>query len=912
MKVIFGLVAVFAIIALHAGIVNETPYVFIPEIKTAPVLDGNLDDGCWKNAVRLAPFMSLNSEKQALNQTEVYLAHDDANLYVAARCHSKILDSTLQMLDKFKAEKKERDSSVFSDDSVEIFIAPDKKEYFHFAVNALGTLYEGKGQENSWNSTARTAASIKEKLWEVEIAIPLKDLNLSSAKYFMINLCRNEKADNEYSSWALLSSGFHCPEKFGKAMIGKTGTVQIVSEKLPVSPVSTGELKYKFNVANSLENAKELKLDLIFIKNEKAEFKRAEKNVASRENALFEINYDILKSGDYKYQFLLTDKKDGSLVYRSPLYSLKSKVLLTASNEISYTGKCNILLNGKDLKNKNLNLEEENIITVECEGPGTLSGGIVISDKDKSLPEMVAFSGEVKARERKIFTQKILVKNTEIFPIDVSKGLNIAEGTVQQVPFVLKSPENKTLEILLPEGMEFIDFKGEASAESIDGVSFRKYIFKYNETKKVEKFVLGSVMKINTVSSGKTFYFRTKGPEMLEAWNRVPVNVLPPLLNKHPLKLRTELWHAFGMGEYNDNQINAVLATYCNAGFNGYSERTLCYGNRKFADVALKNNMTLSSDFNFRYQFATIAQSYPDARARNIEGKQPHYLKLKPSFIYGKGKEKVIEFVKNYVKACPVKEFIIDLEVSPFVECDASEESLKEFAEFAKLGKIPAASEIKEKYSKEWIDFMAYSWTKIGEVLKEGIRAGNPDAKLGVYSSYQSPENKARYSIDWNYWKNIADFAEMGYGRPPEKVRAETLDALKGIPVYFGLLFFQDTNPEYCYLLKNMILRRVSDGADGIMFYNAARLDGISFSRISEAMAILADYEEFFLKKNRIKEFTLTGDVTVDDVVILEAEGKKLVMVFNDSRKAKNGTVKIDDNEKAVSLNPWDVSIFTE
>ena len=912
MKVISALIAAFAIIVLHAGIVNETPYVFIPEIKTSPVIDGDLDDGYWKNAVRLAPFILLNSEKQAENQTEVYLAHDDKNLYVAARCHSRILNTTLQMLDKFKAEKKERDSSVFSDDSIEIFIAPDKKEYFHFAVNALGTLYDGKGQENSWNGTAKTAASVKEKLWEVEISIPLSELKLSSSKHFMINVCRNERADNEYSSWAILDTGFHCPEKFGDALIGKTGTIQITSEKLPSSPVSTGTLKYEFDILNNQETPKNLRLDFKFFENGKADLKRLDKEVKSHEKAIFEINYDIFKAGDYKCCFILTDPANKTLFYRSPIYQLKSNILLAASNEIAYTGKCRISLNGKELKNKNLNLESENVFRIECEGPGILSGGIVISDKAKSLLETIAFSGELKAGEKKLFIKKILVGNTEIFPVDVSKGLNIAEGTVQPVPFVIRTPEGKELEILLPEGMEFIDFKDKGKSVVIDGTSFRKYVFKCDGEKKSDKFVLGTLMKINSPSSGKIFYYRTKSQDMDEAWIRVPVNVLPPLLNKHPRKLRTELCHAFGMGEYNDNQIDALLATYCNAGFNGYSERTLCYGNRKFADAAFRNNMNVSSDFNMKYLFSMIAKLYPEGAAKNIAEKSPNYLRLKPCFIYGKGKEKVIEFIKIYVQQSMVEEFIIDLEASPFKECDASEESLNEFMKFAKLDKIPSVNEIENIYSKQWIDFMAWSWARIGEVLKEGIKAGNQDAKLGVYSSYQSPENKARYSIDWNYWKGIADFAEMGYGRPTEKIRVETLAALKGIPTYFGVLFFKETNPKLGPFLKNMILRRITDGANGIIFYDASRLDGISLSKISEAAAILADYEEFFLKNKRITEFQSAGDVTADDVVVLESDGKKLVLVFNDTRKAKNGTVRIGDSEFTIALQPWDIAVFTE
>ena len=916
MKRILFTIAVFAFIALQAGTEkteNLSPYVFIPEIKTAPVLDGNLDEECWKNAARLAPFMLLNSDKRAENQTEAYIAHDDKNLYIAARCYAKVLDADLQMLDKFKAEKKERDSGVFSDDSIEIFIAPDKKQYFHFAANSLGTQYDGIAAENSWNGEWTARASVKEKFWEIEIAIPFSEIKMSSGQSFYINICRNEKADNEYSSWVLLDSGFHSPEKFGKAEIGKTTTAQILSAKLPSSPVPTGTLKYKFDILNNQETSKNLRLDLVFLNKDKRELKRLAKNAIPHEISPFEISYDILKADDYKYSYILTDSTNGNLLYRSPFYSLKSNILLSAENKISYTGKCRILLNGKELKNKHLDLEGVNIIEAECEGPGILSGGTAINDFKKSLPEMIEFSGTVKGGERKTFTQKILVESTEIFPVDVSKGLNIAKGTAQKLPFVIEKPVGKELEILLPEGMEFIDFKDDKKEESfsvsINGKEFKKYVFKYMPTTKIDKYTLGTLLKTNGISSGKAFYFRTKSSDMIEAWNRVPVNVSAPLLNKRPRKIRLELCHSFGVGEYTEKQIDSLLETYSRMGFNSYYERTVCYGNKLFADAALKNKMNVSSDFNM-YILDQVVKAHPEAVPVNMEGKRPHYLKLKPSFFYGKGRQEVVDTVKNYVKGQPCNEYIMDFEASPFGECDVSEESLNEFARFAKIDKVQSVNEIKEKYSKEWIDFMAWSWTRIGEVLKEGIKAGNPDAKFGVYSSYQSPENKARYSIDWSYWKNIVDFAEMGYGRPPLKIREETFAALGEVPCYTGVLFYQDMNPSIAFTLKNAILRRITDGADGIMFFNSSRLDGISSSKISEAAAILADHEEFFLKKKRDMEFQVSGDVTVDDVVLLESDGKYLLLVFNDTKKLKKGTVKIKNTETPVTLEAWDAAVF--
>ena len=97
---ILSLSIILSFMIIQAGTVNEnpSPYVLVPKVKTAPVIDGNLDDESWKDAALLSPFMLLSSDEQAKNQTEVYLAYNEKNLYIAARCNSKTLDPTLQML----------------------------------------------------------------------------------------------------------------------------------------------------------------------------------------------------------------------------------------------------------------------------------------------------------------------------------------------------------------------------------------------------------------------------------------------------------------------------------------------------------------------------------------------------------------------------------------------------------------------------------------------------------------------------------------------------------------------------------------------------------------------------------------------------------------------------------------------
>ena len=104
-----------------------------------PEIDGKIDESCWKEAAELkdftlfkkSPFMKTVPAKE---QTTGYLLYDDKNLYIAARCFES-------QTDKIKAEKKEKDSGVWGDDCMEVFISPQSAEYvYQIIVNSLGTI----------------------------------------------------------------------------------------------------------------------------------------------------------------------------------------------------------------------------------------------------------------------------------------------------------------------------------------------------------------------------------------------------------------------------------------------------------------------------------------------------------------------------------------------------------------------------------------------------------------------------------------------------------------------------------------------------------------------------------------------------------------------------------------------------
>jgi len=148
-------------------------------------------------------------------KTEIWLSHDDAHLYVGARCHEPWLRSVQSRITQ-------RDGEVWNDDSIEILldVNRDTKTYRHFAVNADGILYDGKQRDAGWNSSALAATALEEEAWTVEMAIPIKDLGdkAATAKTWGLQVARHRPRGEERRSfqWApTFWYGNYAPSLFG-------------------------------------------------------------------------------------------------------------------------------------------------------------------------------------------------------------------------------------------------------------------------------------------------------------------------------------------------------------------------------------------------------------------------------------------------------------------------------------------------------------------------------------------------------------------------------------------------------------------------------------------------------------------------------------------------------------------------
>lgn len=110
---------------------EDIPHYKAYRVKTAPKIDGRLDDSVWQHAPTSPRFRNLISGAETIHNTRAAVLWDDEYLYVAYWIEEPNVQATLT----------ERDDLIYQNNDVEFFIA-GKDAYYEFEINSYGTIYE--------------------------------------------------------------------------------------------------------------------------------------------------------------------------------------------------------------------------------------------------------------------------------------------------------------------------------------------------------------------------------------------------------------------------------------------------------------------------------------------------------------------------------------------------------------------------------------------------------------------------------------------------------------------------------------------------------------------------------------------------------------------------------------------------
>lgn len=170
-----------------------------------PSTNGRLDEECWKKAKPVMDFMVLNTDQPAKFKTTAYVLYDDNAIYFGFRCEEPEIKSIV-------TEKCERDGKAPSHDCVEIMLDPacSGNEYFHFVVDASGSIYDEKRAQGGfvgeigWDGEWEAASFIGDGFWSCEVVIPFYNFGISPkvTNSWRVNMCREKKKPEENSSIA--------------------------------------------------------------------------------------------------------------------------------------------------------------------------------------------------------------------------------------------------------------------------------------------------------------------------------------------------------------------------------------------------------------------------------------------------------------------------------------------------------------------------------------------------------------------------------------------------------------------------------------------------------------------------------------------------------------------------------------
>ncbi|MBO5924590.1 MAG: beta-galactosidase trimerization domain-containing protein, partial [Lentisphaeria bacterium] len=161
-------------------------------------LDGKLDEAVWSDAGKITRFYNFGTSHVQETTTEMFMAYDNKNLYLAVRCFEP--DIT-----KLARKETKHDSPVWCDDSVELFLAAPNNNALQLIFNTVGGHFDGElhqrvpgdpwrclGERNySWQSKA----VVEKDCWTAEMVLPFKELGIApqAGQKWRVNLVRNRR-----------------------------------------------------------------------------------------------------------------------------------------------------------------------------------------------------------------------------------------------------------------------------------------------------------------------------------------------------------------------------------------------------------------------------------------------------------------------------------------------------------------------------------------------------------------------------------------------------------------------------------------------------------------------------------------------------------------------------------------------
>lgn len=891
----------------------------IPQTATPPTMDGTPLKEEWKNALVMNNFFVSGQNRLAMEPTRVYLMHDNRCLYIGIIMKEFALNPISNMLKEFKATLHGDNQPVWNDDSAEIRLATADRQLFYLGFNANGATKSivPFGIASRWFEL-KTAIGTGE--WSAEIAAPLKvcgDLQ-------RINVVRFEKRLPEKTSMAPIPDDDH--GSFRNMFRLKMGNLNTPGLEIPdlrlasaneltvrSSRLFSGSWRLKTNLSSS--QGQIIGKDHIFklgtgnatgqITGISMEFNQGAESFFSSPVYPFSerggrLQFNLLTPGATVRFNGEQQETSGSLYTFYPRAGENLLELISPNPEVvlGRTDKCGILS-----WSGHWEYQHEN---KWMEMPADIQDGRIVLKNDSP-------DGPWRFRQKILFGGDLL----EI-PGVAPEVLTLTSGGTYPIFWnplkKLGCPvDGLHLNLLLPREVELV---GAASKESypdgfpdfnwpaeknpyhimrhgvrvIDNTEYIHYQIKrdtplrklamppYHQLARERCVIL---LRGGAVGfKGRFFYFTaSKTPALSEIPESHPLEVVPELTANAPRVLRIFFYPHAVNDLPSDTMNQALMNTWRSAGVNELFWET---------GTPVTGDFTTAAAFNLeRYPWRRgypvlkeFIRKHPDAVAINAENKKSGYLSLSYLADHPETEPDLEEALRRLKAVFPsLKILFWDYEHDPFtgLYADYGKETLAIFQRIYQIPEKHLTPElIRKHHPRQWIDFRARELGRAAEVVRKlAVRNG---FELSFYSDYDSPHAIAMYSLDWQYMRNGAEKAYMGYGRDLKSI-ARTRAKLPGKPLIFGIL----TAPGCATYQRAILLRRLLDSRAGILCWYEKGFGGAELQEIAAVANLAAKYEEFFLRGKPITGIPAVSGTLPDNVVSLQLGDEILTLVLNES-----------------------------
>ena len=306
----------------------ENSMATVPACAKTPVIDGQIEDGEWRNAVQNSLFTGWRRKKFQQRWAAAWMTFSEEKLYMAVQSEVPPTGPI--------AEKKFDDGRLVFDSSIEIWIDPNRdnretgegdQSYYQFIGNSIGTIRDVKFSLGSpdigWNGNweFKNSVDMDRQLWTAEMSISWKDLGLKpgtvTGRTIGLVIARDFKARWAQPTWMPLGAAFSSVGAYPALKLTKDSpAVQISSLKYDYF---LGQSPLKIRVVNP-GPARRAEVDLLITSTDMP--KLEEKTVLELPKngaAVFEHSVRpgrLHETAEHTFNFVVRNPQSGEVYFR--------------------------------------------------------------------------------------------------------------------------------------------------------------------------------------------------------------------------------------------------------------------------------------------------------------------------------------------------------------------------------------------------------------------------------------------------------------------------------------------------------------------------------------------------------------------------------------------------------------------